>query len=257
MKKLWKKFDALSEKCYPDMVEMDADIEVWNKTFSVLLDIIQTGRSQDKNFAPELMDLDDSTDYKYNVIEWIEDYLIELEMREQYDKIYQVCNKLIDLFQWKEESPSDLRMQIALALNKQGKHEEALSYCENWYKEEQDNIYAATALVYARTAVKDFAGAEKIVKQYIDDDTECTEDNDILFMAAAELYDETKNKKAQKRIKQAIEKYENDIDGYLENLENIFDEMLKSALGDDIFDEDMFDDESFDDENFDDDSFPF
>lgn len=47
---------------------------------------------------------------------------------------------------------------------------------------------AATALVYAKMTLKDLEGAEDVVRKYISEDTPCTDENDILFMAAADLY---------------------------------------------------------------------
>ena len=60
------------------------------------------------------------------------------------------------------------------------------------------------ALIYARIGIKDLEGAEKLVRKYISDDTICTEDNDIIFIAAEKLYKVNGNKKDEKRISRAI-----------------------------------------------------
>lgn len=214
MKKLWRKFDDFTSKCYANMIQSNMDMSIWHNAFLVLIEIVNVGRNQNNNFAPELYSLEESIDYKYDVSGWLEDYLDELDMYQQYDKVKQVCEKLIHLFQWKEENPSDLRFRIASALGAQGKNAESLAFCEDWYKKENDNISAATALIYARTAVKDLSGAEQIVDSYISEGAVCTDENDIIYIAAELLYKVSGNKKAEKRIKQAIKKYEEELKEY-------------------------------------------
>ncbi|MBS6195417.1 MAG: hypothetical protein KH828_07540 [Clostridiales bacterium] len=214
MKKLWKKFDELKEKCYMNMIGADPDFEVWNKAFDVLMDIISTGRKNDPNYAKELVQLEETTDFSHDISGWLEDYLSELDMRERYVKVQEVCEKLLDLFCWEEDSSSDLRFYMASALQSQGKNQQALDFCEKWYEAEKDNIVAATALIYARMHIKDLDGAEKLVKKYISDDTICTDENDIVFTAAAILYKTKGNKKEEKRINKAIKQYEEELEAY-------------------------------------------
>lgn len=190
------------------------NFEVWNETFAVLLDIISSGRDSNPNYAKELVDLDDSTDFEHDVCGWLDDYLDELEIRELYDELQKVCGKLLELFCWKEDRPSDIRFRIAASLAAQGKNQEALEFCEEWYKNEKDDIVSTTALIYARLGVKDLEGAESLVRKYISDDTICTDENDIVFNAASVLYKVNGNKKEEKRINKAIEKYEKELEAY-------------------------------------------
>lgn len=232
MKKLWKKFDELTGKCYMNMIGAEEDFEVWNKAFAVLMDIISSGRGDNPNYAKELVDLEDSTDFAHDISGWLEDYLDELDMREQYDKLLNVCDKLLGLFCWNEDKPSDLRFRKASALAAQGKKQEALKFCEEWYKAEQDNIVATTSLIYAKMGMKDIDGAEILVKKYISEDTVCSEENDILFTATT-LYKINGNKKEEKRINKAIEKYEKELEEYFMGMEDYEDDEL------DFFDEEL------------------
>lgn len=233
MKKLWKKFDDLSGKCYSNMVGAYNDFQVWNEAFDVLLDIISDGRETNPEYAKELIDLDDSTDFKHDVCGWLEDYLDELDMKEEYDRLLKVCEKLLSLFRWEEDSPSDLHFRISSALANQGKFEEALDFCEGWYKKEEDNLCAATALIYARMGMKELDGAEELVNKYISDSTECTEENDIIFIAASALYKVKGNKKAEKRINQAIQKYEKELEEFYCGMDG------EDEFGFDMMDEDL------------------
>lgn len=220
MKKLWRKFDDLSEKCYLNMIGAGEGFEVWNEALEVLVNIISTGRETDPNYAKELIELDDVTDFGHDIGGWLEDYLDELEMRGMHDKLQEVCNKLLSLFRWKEDKPSDIRFRIAASLGKQGKVEESLDFCEKWYKDEKHNVLVITALIYAKIRVKDLAGAEELVKKYISEDTICTEDNDIIFTAASILYKANGNKKAEKRINKAIETYEEELEAFLMGMDD-------------------------------------
>ena len=88
MNKLWKKFDHLTQTCYSN---------------------ISNGRAEDPDFAKELYLLDDETDYSHDVQGWLEDYLDALDMYEMYPELEDVCRKLLMLFEWKEDYPSEIR----------------------------------------------------------------------------------------------------------------------------------------------------
>lgn len=237
MNRQWKKFDELMERCYTDMIRNSTDMNNWNSCFKLLTEIISDGRAQDPDFAKEFYLLDDETDYIHDLQGWLEDYLDELDMREMYAELESVCRKLLGMFAWEEESPSDIRFLLASALESQGKAEEALSLCRDWAAKEPDNPYAAAALIYAKINVNDLEGAEETVKQYISDDTVCGEENDVIFAAAVRLYQENGNKKMEKKMDSAREEYDKKLGAYLMGLD----------------DEYRFDDE----EDFSDDELPF
>lgn len=104
MKKQWKKFDELCEKCYLNMMGANKEDGVWDEAFDILLDIISTGRESNPNYAKELVELDDSTDFSHDIGGWLEDYLDELDMRRQFDRLLEVGGKLLDLFFWEDEN---------------------------------------------------------------------------------------------------------------------------------------------------------
>lgn len=232
MKKLWKKFDELSGKCYMSIIGGGKGLAVWNETYDLLLKIIDTGRETNPDYAKELVELDDSTDFVHEVGGWLEDYLDELEVEHQYDKLQTVCGQLLDLFCWEEDKPSDIRFRIASSWGEQEKKQEALDFCEKWYKDEEDDVKAATALIYARIAMKDFKGAEDLVEKFISDDTICTEENDIVFIAASTLYKANGNKKKEKRINKAIKRYEEEMESFYMGIDD-------EEIDFDIFDDDL------------------
>ena len=223
MNKQWKVFDELTERCYTDMIRNTVDMVNWNSSFKLLTEIISDGRAGNPDFAKELYLLDDETDYEHDLQGWMEDYLGELEIREMYAELESVCRKLLGMFAWEEESPSDIRFLLASALEGQGKTQESLNLCREWTAKEPDNPYAVAALVYAKMNVNDLEGAEEIVKQHISDSTVCDEDNDVIFAAAVRLYQKNGNKEMEKKMDNAREEYDKKLGAYLMGLGDEFE----------------------------------
>lgn len=219
MNRQWKKYDQLMEKCYLGMAGGGTDINDWNVCFDVLIQIIENERESNPDFGRELDLLDDETDYRHDVQGWLGDYLDELDMREMYARLETVCRKLLKIFEWKEEYPSDIRFMLASALENQGRVEEARKYCEDWEAREKDNPLAAAALIYSLLRMKDYEGAEEIVRQHIEEDTICSEENDVIFTAALQLYKANGNKKMEKKMDDALEEYDKALERYFMGLD--------------------------------------
>lgn len=213
-KGLWKAFRKLTVKCYENMAGItdSRDHDCWDKAFEVLQEIVADGRSEQAEYASELYQLDDMTDYEYDIQGWLEDYLDELDMREDKGKVLKVCDTLLGMFRWEEDNPSEIKLMKSMALSRLGENTAAVDFCRHWLEEEPDNIVAVTASVYAYTANGDMKEAEELIQEHIKENTQCTEENDILFTAAAAYYKASGNKKAHKRIDDALEAY----DKYLE-----------------------------------------
>ena len=213
MKELWEKFDQLSSKAYSDRENNVQSMDNWDAGFAVLMEIVEKGRQKSRFFVRKLDQIDESTKGVHDVNGWMEDYLEELAVQEKYGQLEKVCGKLLELFDWDADS-SDIKFQMATALASQGKQQEALKYCEEWYAQDGEDVTAATALIYARIAVKDFAGAQELVDKYISADGQCTEDNDVVYMAASLLYKVTGNKEAEEKTNQKLREYERELEKY-------------------------------------------
>ena len=79
---------------------------------------------------------------------------------------------------------------------------------------------AAASLIYSKIKVKDLEGAEAVVRRYISDDTVCSEDNDILFTAAFRLYKENGNREMEKKMNDALNMYDKELEEYFLGLED-------------------------------------
>ena len=203
MRKQWKKFDSISDQCYSSVVRGTPRLDKWSRGFDLLVKIIEDGRSEEPGFARELYLLDVDTDYAHDVYGWLMDYMDELASHGMYEELEDVCRKLLQLFAWEEEFPSELNFHLAYALEGQEKNEEALEFCEEWQKNEANSPIADAALIHAKIAVEDLSGAEEIMQRYMTGEGSYNINNEELYMAAKRLYRENGDKKAARKVQKA------------------------------------------------------
>ena len=98
--------------------------------------------------------------------------------------------------------------------------------------QEKDNPLAAAALIYSLLRMKDYEGAEEIVRQHIEEDTICSEENDVIFTAALQLYKANGNKKMEKKMDDALEEYDKALERYFMGLDDEGLEFGGYELGD-------------------------
>ena len=110
--------------------------------------------------------------------------------------------------------------------------EEAEVFCKEWLEKEPKNIVAATAGVYTFMDMKKFDTAEELVDRFINDKSECTEENDIMFTAASKLYQVMGKRKEKKQIDKALRAYEKYLEKYFMGMDDEDEEM-------DFWDEDL------------------
>lgn len=214
MNKKLKKFNTLTEKCYENMIGAVKNDSCWMQAFELLKEIVIEQRQIDPSFAPELVLLDDATDFAYDFSGWIEDLTDELDMKQDYEHLLKVCDELLSLFSWPEYTGSDLKFLRTTTLSSLGRNKESAQYCREWIAAEPENVHAAAAGVYAMMKTKEFDEAEQLIRQFIGDGDECTEENDVMFTAASKFYEITGNKKARKKMEQVLNAY----DEYLEEM---------------------------------------
>ena len=232
MNKKWKRFDKLTEKCYLNMIEAEKDSGCWLQAFELMKEIILEEKKNNPEFASELELIDDATDYAFDIQGWLEDCLDEIDMRRNHKLLLEMCNKLLDMFGWPEYSGSDIKFRKTAAMAQLGQKKEAVAFCEKWLQKEPENIFAACAGVYAFIEVRAFEEAEKIVEHFIPDKSQCSEENDMMFVAASTLYQVTGRKKEKKVVDEAMKQYEEYLKEYYEMSE--FDEDDEEFFGEDL-----------------------
>ena len=239
--KKWKRFDALTEKCYSNMAGTEADGGFWQQAFELLKELIREERQKNPGAMSQLEQVDEETDYEYDIQEWIEDCLDEMDMRGELKTLLKMCDELLDMFGWPDYSGSDIRFRKASALGALGRKKEAADFCRKWIRREPENIAAATAGVYAFIGTGEYEAAEELVENFIFDRTQCTDETDIMFTAASGLYAAMGKTEEKKQIDAAIVKYEEEVDRFFEEFEfDEIDDWDETDDEDDMDDEDDF-----------------
>lgn len=232
--KKWKKFGTLTGKCYLNMAGAEKDGSCWEQAFELLKEIIREERQKNPEFALTMEEIDDATDYSYDIESWMEDCLDEIDMRENYKLLLQMCEDLLNLFDWPDYTGSDLKFRKSIALRQLGQNKESAKYCKEWIQNEPENMVAATAGVYAYTEVGEFDAAEELIDRFIFDLSKCSEENDIMFTAAARFYEATGNQEKQKQADQALEEYDEYLGEYFGMDELDMDEWDMDLLDDEL-----------------------
>lgn len=253
--KKWNKFNKLTGKCYSNMIGAEKDGGCWLQAFELLMEIVREERQVNSDFAPELEKLDDAMDYAYDIQNWLEDCLNELEMRKDYPTLLFMCDTLLNEFGWPEYTGSEIKFRKSAALKHLGQEKEAVTFCEKWIAKEPENIVAATAGVYIYIDVKNYEKAEQLIDRFIQDKSLCEDENDIMFIAASQFYQVMGKKKEWEQIEKALKAYEKeleasfDLDALEESLD-FLDEMVFPFFGNGEFlpDDDWLEDDWMEDE---------
>ncbi len=212
LNKKWRRFANLTDKCYDNMIGAEEDSSCWKQAFDLLMEIVRDERKINPDFSKELGLLDDETDYKYDILGWLEDCLDETDMRKQYELLLKMYNELSALFILTDDAGEDIKFRKSIVLRELGKTEEAVTLCKEWYEENTDNEVSATAYVYALIKKKEYEEAEKMILKFIKDFSKCTEDTELMFRAASKCYGVTGNEKKRKIVDKALDDYENMVD---------------------------------------------
>ena len=89
----------------------------------------------------------------------------------------------------------------------QAKQQETLEYCQNWYAENENNWFAATALLSALISIKDYEKADALVEKFIDAETMCDDEKELFFGNAQQLYEVQGKEEKARWIEQKINTY--------------------------------------------------
>ena len=233
--KKWKEFAKLQDKCMAVWVGAEKNHGCWQKAFNLLMELVTEEKKNSSNNMLTIEMLDDVTGYKYDVQGWLEDCLDEMEMYEEHELVLTMCEQLLAMFEWPDFTGLEIKFRKVTSLLSLSRIEEALKYSRAWIQKEPDNIMASVAGVYALIHANEYEEAEQLVKRFILDPDDCNEENDIMFYAAARLYEAMGKKREKKRIEKASKEYEERLSELLLD----YNEMDDEFDFDDISEEDL------------------
>ena len=204
----------------------------WNAAFAEFQKVMEQLNAQ--GTAPaRLADLEDATDGVYEFTAWFQDYLDELGIAGDFGQIAKVTVYMSRTFDWSDGDELQLRFLGIMCLYETGMAEVAVEAAQKWMTEEPDNTLAKVAYIRACTKSGRPEEADKLLTACIPEGTDCTEDNELLFLAGIELMEVIGNRRRQRIMEQLYQEY---LNSYDDEAEEDFDE-------DDDFDNDAEDED--------------
>lgn len=207
LKAIYAGDDAAEKQDYATMAEQW--FKAWEAVKNFVIDTFYHGNPNPKR-KKTLIEIDDETDFKYNLYEWLDEMVLNLEYANVPEKRIQFCKEVMDLFDWSEEAPDSYKAAIAEALAAQGKMEECLAYYEAWISEEPDSIQCIISNFHMLIQQEDYVTAKQLLEKNLRKNSKCTYENDVLFYAAVFLYQKLGDSKNERKYREVLKKYEQD-----------------------------------------------
>lgn len=173
------------------------------------MEALQSERELDENFGRELKELDEETDYRFLFYDFILDLIYVLDSSRDYRDLLNVCEALLDGFDWFRNDPTDILTCYSECLENTESAEKAIEFCRQWYEKSKGNQSAGASLVYLFTNARRFKEAEKVVHDFIlDDECDCCGENEHIFCAASSLYQAEGDRVRMDWVNRKIDEYE-------------------------------------------------
>ena len=179
----WDQWDDLVQAGY-DYIDRNKPVEglpLWDSAWQVFLTIMEQNT---KTYT--LHDLMEETDYQYPVDGWFQDYEMELGNARRYEDRIKFCQKVLEIFDWREEDDSCFQCGIGESLSSEGKKAEAYAHYEKWLKENPQNPNGVSSFSWVLSENGDTERAYEVVKDAIWGAT-CHVENAFPYMRAKEL----------------------------------------------------------------------
>ena len=220
----WDAWDDLVQKGYEFYEDHKAaeGLRCWQDAW----DIFGSAMKQ----IPEtetLYGLMESQDYAYPIDGWLQDYEMELGNAEKYEERIAFCQKILEIFDWKDSDDSCFRCGIGESLFREGKAAESYEYYENWLKEDPQNVNGTNSFSWVLFENGDAEKAYEMIREATWG-ISCDADNSLLFMRAKQLAEYVGKEDESKWYQQQLNKFENSL-GKWERDDKVFFDGLTVA----------------------------
>lgn len=167
---------------------------------------------------PEIIDVDDGTDFKYELFNWIQDMEIEFSNSRRYRERILFCQDVIDLFAWKEDTNEGYKAAIGEALNDLKRYKECDEWLDNWLKEEPNNVNCINVYIFCTCGRGDLEKAKRLTEKHISLSMYFDDENEVLIYRAQDVYERLgeiqKVKQYQKKADEVQQWYEKNMEFY-------------------------------------------
>ena len=154
-------------------------IEPWEKAWEIVKEKVRNAE-----MPMEIYEVDEATDYEYNLEEWISEMTDSYRRMGEDDRCISFCKEVIDTFAWQQFPPSEFKNCIGNCLMGLGRIEESDAWYDAWLNEgrEPDAVTACTGYWMARG---EYRRAEELL-DYILKECEGGNDYDGFYAVGAE-----------------------------------------------------------------------
>lgn len=130
-----------------------------------------------------------------------------LEMHEAYDFLIHICEDIENSFQSNSNLVINTKIRKINVLLKQGKMNEAISFCEQWQEDNPHLLATVHELLVVYKQTKKYDLAIDLLHEYIHDYSNCNEENYELFDIASKIYREINDIETLETILNAINQF--------------------------------------------------
>lgn len=215
----YKIYDALYEQKSTEVTRLF--MEIWGEIKKFVIDNYYKKDSKGNFIKPELIDIDDETEFKYELFNWLQDMEMEFHNSGLYEERIRFCQDVIDLFAWKDDSADNYKTGIGEALNDLKRYKECDEWFENWLLEEPDNVSCVNIYIFCASSRQDWEKAKSLTERYISTSMDFNEENEILLYRALGVYEEVGETEKVKQYQKKLDKYQQ---WYKENINSLNDD---------------------------------
>lgn len=214
----WDQISQLIEKGYGAMERENypAMTDNWLRAWEIVKELVKNA-----DIKPSVSDLDEATDYEYDLMAWLEDMEMELYSAGEHEKRLRFCREILELLDWEYDDYGGYKMAIGESLYALGQADEGEVYFKEWMEEEPHNVDAINGFSMCLTAHGEAQRAYDMLKEEIGEDS-CNWDNSILYVrlieAAGRLGFDAEKEEYQKKY----DMFEKETEALSENSEDFF-----------------------------------
>lgn len=182
----WDEWDELVQNGYDCFEEQKSDdgFKYWGEAWLKFQEIM--GQQEQQAQAGSISALMEEQDYVYRIKDWLQNYGMELGNAEKHEERINFCQKVLELFDWRDEDDGCFRSGIGDSLFYEGKKAEARQYYEKWLAEDPQNSDGIIGFSWILIENGEIENAYELVRR-VTWGVPCDLYNFILFMHAKQL----------------------------------------------------------------------
>ncbi len=212
---LWDTYEELCDQAYAAYDDDNDDPAVWTELYDEFIRVCNVLKSE--NRLPDILDeLDEDTMADFSIL--IDEAPDALENAGMYDEVIHYLTWLKDTFKLDEFDEEDVTMHLLVCQANLNDSYASLRLARDFVRNYPENMAGQGMLVRAYAAMGDNDSAREVIEKFIQDDTECTEDNYPLFRAASLFYEMTSETEKKEMIDQKIEDEEDRESGRMHTI---------------------------------------